>query len=66
MRRWRRRSRQPRGWSPAYEQHTAVDDRVGVILGVEGDDRGNRTEEIIEAQVDEVIATTNRRCNEAS
>lgn len=43
---------------PSYKQHTAVDDRVGVILGVEVTTGETNEGEIIEAQVDEVIATT--------
>jgi Transposase DDE domain len=43
---------------PCYKQHTAVDDRVGVILGVEVTTGETNEGEIIEAQVDEVIATT--------
>ncbi len=42
---------------PCYKQHTA-DDRVGVILGVEVTTGETNEGEIIEAQVDEVIATT--------
>jgi transposase len=43
---------------PCYKQHTAVDDRVGVILGVEVTTGETNEGEIIEVQVDEVIATT--------
>ena len=43
---------------PCYKQHTAVDDRVGVILGVEVTTGETNEGEIIEAQVDEVAATT--------
>jgi IS5 family transposase len=43
---------------PSYKQHTAVDDVAGVILDV-AVTTGERNEgELIEAQVDEVIATT--------
>jgi transposase len=43
---------------PSYKQHTAVDDKVGVILDVEVT-TGERNEgEMIEPQVDEVKATT--------
>src|SRR5690348_4313775 len=43
---------------PSYKQHTAVDDRVGVILGVEVTTGETNEGEMIEAQVDEVISTT--------
>lgn len=43
---------------PSYKQHTAVDDRVGVILGVEVTTGETNEGEIIEAQVDDVISAT--------
>jgi transposase len=43
---------------PAYKQHTAVDDKVGVILNVEVTTGQTNEGEMIEVQVDEVEATT--------
>jgi transposase len=43
---------------PAYKQHTAVDDKVGVILDVAVTTGQTNEGEMIEAQVDEVEATT--------
>jgi hypothetical protein len=43
---------------PSYKQHAAVDDRVGVILGVEVTTGETNEGEMIETQVDEVISTT--------
>ena len=43
---------------PAYKQHTAVDDKVGVILDVEVTTGQTNEGEMIEPQVDEVKATT--------
>jgi hypothetical protein len=43
---------------PAYKQHTAVDDKVGVILDVEVTTGQTNEGEMIEPQVDEVEATT--------
>jgi transposase len=43
---------------PAYKQHTAVDDKVGVILDVEVTTGQKNEGEMIEPQVDEVQATT--------
>jgi hypothetical protein len=43
---------------PSYEQHTAVDDRVGVILNVEVTTGEMNEGEMVEAQVDEIISTT--------
>lgn len=42
---------------PAYKQHTAVDDKVGVILDVEVTTGQTNEGEMIETQVDEVEAT---------
>jgi transposase len=42
---------------PAYKQHTAVDDKVGVILDVEVTTGQTNEGEMIEPQVDEVEAT---------
>jgi transposase len=43
---------------PAYKQHTAVDDKVGVILNVEVTTGQTNEGEMIEVQVDEVEAIT--------
>jgi hypothetical protein len=43
---------------PAYKQHTAVDDKVGVILDVAVTTGQTNEGEMIEPQVDEVKATT--------
>jgi IS5 family transposase len=43
---------------PAYKQHTAVDDKVGVILDVAVTTGQTNEGEMIEPQVDEVEATT--------
>src|SRR5215204_5432500 len=43
---------------PAYKQHTAVDDKVGVILDVVVTAGQTNEGEIIEPQVDEVSRTT--------
>lgn len=43
---------------PSYKQHTAVDDVMGVILDVAVTTGETNEGEMIEAQVDEVIATT--------
>lgn len=43
---------------PAYKQHTAVDDKVGVILDVEVTTGQANEGEMIEPQVDEVTAVT--------
>jgi transposase len=43
---------------PCYKQHTAVDDKVGVILDVEVTTGQTNEGEMIEPQVDEVEATT--------
>jgi transposase len=43
---------------PAYKQHTAIDDKVGVVLDVEVTTGQKNEGEMIEAQVDEVEATT--------
>ena len=43
---------------PSYKQHTAVDDVMGVILDVEVTTGETNEGEMIETQVDEVIATT--------
>jgi uncharacterized protein YggE len=43
---------------PAYKQHTAVDDKVGVILDVAVTTGQTNEGEMIEPQVDEVQATT--------
>ena len=43
---------------PAYKQHTAVDDKAGVILDVEVTTGQKNEGEMIEPQVDEVEATT--------
>jgi hypothetical protein len=43
---------------PCYKQHTAVDDKVGVILDVEVTTGHTNEDEMIEPQVDEVGATT--------
>lgn len=43
---------------PSYKQHTVVDDRVGVILGVEVTTGETNEGEMIEAQVDDVISAT--------
>ena len=43
---------------PAYKQHTAVDDKVGVILDVVVTTGQTNEGDIIEPQVDEVNATT--------
>lgn len=52
-----------RNWrlEPAYKQHTAVDDKVGVILDVEVTTGQTNEGEIIEPQVDEVSRTTGVR-----
>ena len=46
---------------PAYKQHTAVDDKVGVILDVEVTTGQTNEGDIIELQVDEVGRTTGIR-----
>ena len=46
---------------PAYKQHTAVDDKVGVILDVEVTTGQTNEGEMIEPQVDEVTAVTGTR-----
>src|SRR3954464_14639874 len=46
---------------PAYKQHTAVDDKVGVILDVEVTTGQTNEGDIIEPQVDEVSRTTGVR-----
>jgi transposase len=46
---------------PAYKQHTAVDDKVGVILDVEVTTGQTNEGDIIEIQVDEVGRTTGIR-----
>ena len=49
---------------PAYKQHTAVDDKLGVILDVEVTTGQTNEGDIIEPQVDEVkrpLASTPRR-----
>ena len=46
---------------PAYKQHTAVDDKVGVILDVEVTAGQTNEGEIIEPQVDEIGRTTGVR-----
>ena len=43
---------------PAYKQHTAVDDKVGVILDVAVTTGQTNEGEMIEPQVDEIEATT--------
>lgn len=43
---------------PCYKQHTAVDDKRGVILDVEVTTGEKNEGEMIEPQVDEVRATT--------
>lgn len=43
---------------PAYKQHTAVDDKVGIILDVEVTTGQTNEGEMLEPQVDEVEATT--------
>jgi transposase len=43
---------------PAYKQHTAVDDKLGVVLDVEVTTGQTNEGEIIEPQVDQVKATT--------
>ena len=43
---------------PAYKQHTAVDDKVGVILDVAVTIGQTNEGEMIEPQVDEIEATT--------
>jgi transposase len=43
---------------PSYKQHTAVDDKVGVILDVEVTTGQTNEGEMIEPQVDEIEATT--------
>jgi Transposase DDE domain len=43
---------------PAYKQHTAVDDKVGVILDVAVTTGQTNEGEMIEPQVDEVKAST--------
>jgi transposase len=43
---------------PSYKQHTAVDDKVGVVLDVEVTTGQTNEGELIEPQVDEVEATT--------
>jgi transposase len=43
---------------PAYKQHTAVDDKLGVVLDVEVTTGQTNEGEMIEPQVDEVEATT--------
>src|SRR5579859_842608 len=43
---------------PAYKQHTAVDDKFGVVLGVEVTTGQTNEGEMIEPQVDDVEATT--------
>jgi IS5 family transposase len=54
---------------PAYKQHTAVDDKVGVVLDVEVTTGQTNEGEMVEAQVDEIESTTgndikksHRRC----
>src|SRR5207342_427388 len=46
---------------PAYKQHTAVDDKVGVVLDVVVTTGQTNEGEIIEAQMDEVSRTTGVR-----
>ena len=46
---------------PAYKQHTAVDDKVGVILDVEVTTGQTNEGDVIEPQVDEVIRTAGAR-----
>src|SRR6185312_11903366 len=43
---------------PAYKQHTAVDDKFGVVLGVEVTTGQTNEGEMIEPQVDDIEATT--------
>jgi hypothetical protein len=43
---------------PAYKQHTAVDDKVGVVLDVEVTTGETNEGEMVEAQVDEIESTT--------
>lgn len=43
---------------PAYKQHTAVDDKCGVVLGVEVTTGQTNEGDMIEPQVDDVEATT--------
>jgi transposase len=46
---------------PAYKQHTAVDDKVGVILDVEVTTGQTNEGDLIEPQIDEVSRTTGVR-----
>jgi hypothetical protein len=46
---------------PAYKQHTAVDDKVGVILDVEVTTGQTNEGDVIEPQLDEVSRTTGVR-----
>ena len=48
------RNRRP---EPAYKQHTAIDDKVGVILNVEDTTGQTNQGDLIEPQIDEVKST---------
>jgi hypothetical protein len=43
---------------PAYKQHTAIDDKVGVVLAVEVTTGQTNEGEMVEAHVDEIESTT--------